>query len=227
MLSEIIQAISGNLKFCLRNNETFFVDGCHISGNTIKFIDAVDGIEYEKVLDEIDLITFADFTIPNRSDLDNIKSFMEANIDDHIKNNNIFEELLHKCNEYKKIFNEQSINRIKEAVLDCNTSELDKLNILECRQVISLENCSQNEASLITTLYINLIDRKLNKALRELDQYITDMNDVEFEQEANIIRKDLIDNVNDFKRSINNIDFKDLFDNWPTLLNPSPFNIHV
>ena len=35
------------------------------------------------------------------------------------------------------------------------------------------------------------------------------------------------DNVNDFKRSINNIELKDLFNNWPTLLNPSPFNIHV
>jgi len=227
MLSEIIQAISDNLKFCLRKDKTFFIDGCHISDNTIKFVDAVDGVEYKEDLDGIDLITFADATIPNRSDLGNIKSFLEANVNDHIKNNNIFDELLHKCNEYKKIFNEQSISKIKEAVLDHNTSELDKLNILGCEQVISLDNCNQKEISLITTLYINLIDEKLNKALCELDQCITDMNDIEFEQEANIIRKDLIDNVNDFKRSINNIDFKDLFNNWPTLLNPSPFSIHV
>ena len=41
MLREIIQAISGNLKFCLRNDRVFFVDKCHIQGKSINFVDVV------------------------------------------------------------------------------------------------------------------------------------------------------------------------------------------
>jgi hypothetical protein len=227
MLSKIIQAINGKIKFCLRNDRTFFVSDCSINDNIITFTDDVDYIEYKEDLNNIDLITFANKTIPTQIDLDNIKSFFEVNAEDHRKNNITFDELLQKCNEYKKIFNKQSISKIKEAVLYNNTLEIDMLAKLGSKDVISLENCSSGEASLITTLYVKLIDEKLNKALIELNQCISDMDDKEFEQEAIIIKKDLIDNVNDFKRSINNIELKDLFNNWPTLLNPSPFNIHV
>lgn len=227
MLSKIIQAINGKIKFCLRNDCTFFVSDCSINNNIITFTDDVDCIEYKEDLNSIDLITFTNKTIPTQADLDNIESFFEVNADDHIKNNITFDDLLQKCNEYKKIFNKQSIGKIKEAVLNRNTLEIDMLAKLGSKNIINLESCSCDEASSIITLYIKLIDEKLSKALLELDQCISDMNDKEFEQEAIIIKKDLIDNVNDFKRSINNIELKDLFNNWPTLLNPSPFNIHV
>ena len=58
------------------------------------------------------------------------------------------------------------------------------------------------------------------------DGYLADVDDKEFELEANNIKKDLSDNANGYMQSIINIPFEDLFDTWPTLLNPSPFNLN-
>ena len=121
MLNEIIEAINGNVKFCLRNSKTFFVSKCSVSGNIIKFTDAVDGIECEEILDNTELMTFASNTIPYMSDLSDIKSFLKINADDHIHNNLIFDDFVRKCVSYMKLFNDQSVNKIKEAVIDNNT----------------------------------------------------------------------------------------------------------
>mgnify|MGYP003633728433 FL=1 len=226
MLNEIIEAINGNVKFCLRNSKTFFVSKCSVNGNIIKFTDAVDGIECEEILDNTELMTFASNTIPYMSDLSDIKSFLKINADDHIQNNLIFDDFVRKCVSYMKLFNDQSVNKIKEAVIDNNTSNLDKLVIIECEHIIDLDNCAQAEVKVIKATYKKLVDTKLNEALHTLNQFIADVDDKEFELEANNIKKDLSDNANDYMQSIINIPFEDLFDTWPTLLNPSPFNLN-
>lgn len=225
-LSEIIEAINGNIKFCLRNSKTFFVEKCDVTGNIIKFTDAVDDIECEEALDNIELITFSDGSIPFMSDISDIKSFLKVNADNHKQNNLIFDDYVHACRKYMKLFNKQSVNMIKDAVLNNNTTNLDKLTIIKCNQVLDLDNCSQDEVNIIKATYKKLVATKLDEALHTLDKFIADVDDKEFKLEANNIKKDLSDNANVFIQSISNIPFEDLFDTWPTLLNPSPFNLN-
>ena len=115
---------------------------------------------------------------------------------------------------------------IKDAVLNNNTTNLDKLTIIKCNQVLDLDNCSQDEVNIIKATYKKLVATKLDEALHTLDKFIADVDDKEFKLEANNIKKDLSDNANVFIQSISNIPFEDLFDTWPTLLNPSPFNLN-
>lgn len=226
MLSEIIQAISGNLKFCLRNDKTFFVDDCHISGNTVKFVDVVDGIEYTETINNLDLITFANTTIPNKVDLSDMTSFFEKNINDHKINNSIFDDLVSECNIYKEQFNILYIDKIKEAVIDNKTSNLDKLLIIGCEGVFDLDKCNPDEEFIVKTAYKKLVNIKLNEALLSLDQFIIDVDDKEFEEEAATIKEDLSSNAINFMQSIDTIPLNELFSTWPTLLNPSPFNLN-
>ena len=202
MLREIIQAISGNLKFCLRNDRVFFVDKCHIQGKSINFVDVVDKVEYTETIDNLDLITFADATIPNKVDLDDITSFLEKNINDHKINNSIFDELVSECNTYKEQFNILYIDKIKEAVIDNNTSNLDKLLIIGCEGVFDLDTCNPDE------------------------EFIVDVDDRDFEAEAATIKEDLSSNAINYIQSIDTIPLNELFSTWPTLLNPSPFNLN-
>ena len=227
MLNEIIEAINGNVKFCLRNSKTFFVSKCSVSGNIIKFTDAVDGIECEEILDNTELMTFASNTIPYMSDLSDIKSFLKINADDHIQNNLIFDDFVRKCISYMKLFNGQSVNKIKEAVIDNNTSNLDKLVIIECEHIIDLDNCTQAEVKVIKAAYKKLVNTKLNEALLSIDQFIVDVDDKDFEQEAVIIKEDLSSNAINYIKSIDTIPLHELFSTWPTLLNPSPFNLNI
>lgn len=227
MLNEIIEAINGNVKFCLRNSKTFFVSKCSVSGNIIKFTDAVDGIECEEILDNTELMTFASNTIPYMSDLSDIKSFLKINADDHIQNNLIFDDFVRKCVAYMRLFNDQSVNKIKEAVIDNNTSNLDKLVIIECEQIIDLDNCTQAEEYIVRTSYKKLVNTKLNEALLSIDQFIIDVDDKDFEQEAVIIKENLSSNAINYIKSIDTIPLDKLFATWPTLLNPSPFNLNI
>lgn len=226
MLREIIQAISGNLKFCLRNDRVFFVDKCHVQGKSINFVDVVDKVEYTETIDNLDLITFADATIPNKVDLDDITSFLEKNINDHKINNSIFDELVSKCNTYKEQFNILYINKIKEAVIDNTTSNLDKLLIIGCEGVFDLDTCNPDEEFIVKTAYKKLVNIKLNEALLSLDQFIVDVDDKDFEEEAATIKEDLSSNAINYIQSIDTIPLNELFSTWPTLLNPSPFNLN-
>jgi len=226
MLREIIQAISGNLKFCLRNDRVFFVDKCHIQGKSINFVDVVDKVEYTETIDNLDLITFADATIPNKVDLDDITSFLEKNINDHKINNSIFDELVSECNTYKEQFNILYIDKIKEAVIDNNTSNLDKLLIIGCEGVFDLDTCNPDEEFIVKTAYKKLVNIKLNEALLSLDQFIVDVDDRDFEAEAATIKEDLSSNAINYIQSIDTIPLNELFSTWPTLLNPSPFNLN-
>lgn len=226
MLSEIIQAINGNLKFCLRNDKAFFVDSCNVQGNNVNFVDVIDGVEYTETIDNLDLITFADATIPNKTDLIDMTSFFKKNVNDHKINNDIFDKLVDECNIYKDQFNIQYIGKIKEYVIDNNTSNLDKLQIIGCEGVFDLDKCEQDEEYAVKLAYKKLVGTKLNDALLSLDEFISDVDDKDFEQEAATIKEDLSSNANNYIQSIDAIPLDELFSTWPTLLNPSPFNLN-
>lgn len=226
-LSEIIEAINGNIKFCLRNSKTFFVEKCDVAGNIIKFTDAVDNIECEEALDNIELITFSDGSIPFMSDISDIKSFLKVNADNHKQNNLIFDDYVHACRKYMKLFNKQSVNMIKDAVLNNNTTNLDKLTIIGCKYAFELDKCNLDEEYIVKTAYKKLVNTKLNEALLSIDQFIIDVDDKDFEQEAVIIKEDLSSNAINYIKSIDTIPLHELFSTWPTLLNPSPFNLNI
>ena len=229
-LGEVIQAINGNINFCIRNSATgatFFVAESSVSGNIIKFIDIVDGIKYKENLDNFELITFSDNTVPAMLDLSDIKSFLRINADDHIQNNLIFDDYVHVCRKYTKIFNKQSVNIIKKNVLDDDTSDLDKLKIIGCKYAFELDKCNSDEEYIVRTSYKKLVNTKLNEALLSIDQFIIDVDDKDFEQEAVIIKEDLSSNAINYIKSIDTIPLDKLFATWPTLLNPSPFNLNI
>jgi hypothetical protein len=112
-------------------------------------------------------------------------------------------------------------------VLNNNTTDLERLKILGCGEAFNISTATMEQGIVIRSLFFNLIDHKLSHAIIEIDSSIKEINDKEFEEDAKIIKRDLRDDVDLFRGSMDGVKFDKLFNHWPTLLNPSPFNINV
>jgi len=225
-LSDIIKVIEGNIKFCFCNDRAFFVAGCEINNNTIKFIDVVDGVEYKESLDNIELVTFGDNTIPLARDLADTESFFKIYANDHKQSNLVFENLVSECNRYIEAFNKKDSLKIKKAVLGNNTNTLDNLVFLGMERVIDIKNCNYYEAANLKSAYLRLVNKKLNETLSYLNEHISASVDEDFKHEAIMIKDDLINNVSEFEKLYDTLDLSTIFSCWPTLLNPSPFRLN-
>ena len=112
-------------------------------------------------------------------------------------------------------------------MLDNNTTDLERLKILGCDKAFNISTATMEQGLSIRALYFSLINEKLTEAIIEIDSSIQEIDDEEFEEDANIIKRDLRDDVDLFRGSMDGVRFDKLFNHWPTLLNPSPFNINV
>lgn len=235
MIGDIIEAIGGKVKFCLSTGDKDFyfvsssvkVDG---SGD-IEFTDVVDNTTISldaEAVKQLTILTFGANTIPTHPDINAIKtgdnSFFETNKEDHDITNKAFDDKLTKINEYISQFGTGSSMRIKECVLENFTDELDKLKILGATRVVSFSHSTSPDRTYIRTLFQNLIDERLGKALLEIDQSMEGVDDEQFKADAEVIKEDLIQNVNDYWTHMKGVTFDKLFNQWPTLLNPSPFS---
>lgn len=235
MILDIIKAISGKIKFCLETgtDKFYFIEKAVVdnrNGSTV-FIDAVDGSKFTLSDGDINLcsiMTYNTNTIPSQqviSDIEkNESDFFTIFEDDHNVSNNKFNELLQQCKDFVEYFGTKNINNIKKCVLRYNTSDLEKLKILGCKEAYIFSQVSTSESVYISQLYWKLVRSKLNEAIAEIDKSIEDMDDDEFISEAEIIKNDLRQNVAQYTAHMQGVTFEKLFNQWPTLLNPSPFN---
>jgi len=234
MIGDIIEAISGKVKFCLTtpDKEFYFISSSvHVnSSGDIKFTDVVDNTTVSldaEVVKQLTILTFGANTIPTLPDINAIKdgdnSFFETNKEDHDITNKAFDDKLAKISEYTAQFGVDGSMRIKECVLENFTDELDKLKILGATRVVSFSHSTSPDRTYIRTLFQDLIDDRLGKALLEIDQSMKGVDDEQFKADAEVIKEDLIQNVNDYWVHMKGVTFDKLFNQWPTLLNPSPF----
>ena len=242
MIIDILKTIKNKIKICIttRDNCSFFLADYNVRGDLLNFTDCVDGTNQSIETSDITITTFSDNSIPFTTDIDEYNTatasddtdqdsinFFKTHREDHIKNNLIFEDKAEICRSYLSYFNVSDANVIKTNVLTGNTVTLDRLRILGCNKVISMTRATLQENIHIRTLYFKLINQKLLEAIAEIDESIKEINDPEFKEEADIIKTDLRDDVDTFRGSIDGVSFDRLFNHWPTLLNPSPFNINV
>jgi hypothetical protein len=240
MIRDILYTISNRISVGLTDNtnQTFLVSKCDIDGDQVTFIDSVDNMQYTVDLTGISILTFADASIPNSKDIDDYKNavldesldegsinFFKVNKEDHDQNNLIFDSKVQLCLLYQDQFSD-SADIIRNNVMNNNTTGLERLRILGCDTAFSISRATLEEGLMIRSLYFRLIDQKLSEAIAEIDSSIKEINDKEFEEDANIIKVDLEDDVDLFRLSMDGVKFDKLFNHWPTLLNPSPFNIN-
>jgi hypothetical protein len=229
MISDIINAIQGRVKFCIQvNGNSYFVDGLN---NGLTFIDAADGKEYTlRNLEMSTITTFGAGTIPNSKDIEEIKannySFFERNSTTIENSNKIFDEFVDQAKDYLNTFTEKSENIVKQLLIQYKTKDLEILKILKSNRAFVLGGkgtISTADNVYIRELYYKLVQEKLMEAIDEIDKNITEIDDEDFTSEANQIKQDLKDNVMKFKLDMKGTEYRNLFNQWPTLLNPSPF----
>lgn len=235
MIGDIIEAISGKVKLCLSTTSKdyyFIADKVSLSDTgEIKFTDVADNANVLLDKDTVSastILTFGANTIPILNDINAIKSgdnsFFEANKDDHDITNKVFDDKLVRVKGYMGQFGVDSSMRIKQCIIENTTDELDKLRILGADRVVPFHNTTSSDRTYIRTLFQDLIDDRLSKALLEIDQSMEGIDDAQFKADAEIIKEDLIQNVNDYWVHMKGVTFDKLFNQWPTLLNPSPFS---
>lgn len=235
MIYDIIKAINGKVKMCLMtaNAEIYFVENItSFNDNTITFNDAVSKETVflsEAEISKLGITTFEIDTIPSLPIIENIKdgdnSFFTENMGNHDASNKKFNELVYKCKVYNDYFDDGHVGIIKKYVIEHNTQNLERLKILGSKKVISFNSATTSQNLYISKLYWGLVDKKLLEAIAEIDSSIKDMDDEDFKADAEIIKLDLKKNVAQFKNYMQGVTFDKLFNQWPTLLNPSPFNI--
>lgn len=235
MIFDIIKAIKGRVKMCLTTKQTthYFVEDASVdeASGSIKFTDAVEKskISLDKnQIKEVSLITFAGNTIPSMLEMEAIKegdhTFFSDNKEDHNISNKKFDDLVDRCMVYINGFNNEDAKQVKDLVISNNTTNLDRLIAIGSEKVISFENASVEENVYVRQLYWSLINKKLSQAIAEIDSSLQDIDDDEFKADAEVIKEDLRKNVADFEFHMKGVTFDRLFNQWPTLLNPSPFN---
>lgn len=228
MISDIVNTISGRIKFCIQlNGNSYFITDFD-NGNAKDAVDGKDCIL--KNIETATITTFSSNTIPNMMEIEAIKNkdytFFENNKASIEESNKVFDELVLKAKDYLKVFTDNSEDIVKRLVIEYQTKNLDFLKILKSKRAIVLGspgNIPQKDAVYIRGLYFSLINEKLKEALEEIDKNIAEADDEDFTNEANQIKKDLDENVKDFILSMRGTEYKKLFNQWPTLLNPSPF----
>jgi len=232
MICDIIKAINSKVKICLKDSsEYYFIESLTlIDGNSIEFEDSLSRkkITLQNILvEEMSIITFGINTVPTQSIIndinDGVNDFFTENQESHNISNKEFDALVDKCREYIEYFND-SIVLIKKAVVENNTVDLERLKALGSNRVISLPLATMEENLYIRNLYWKLIDTKLNEAIAEIDSSLEGIDDEDFIEEAKIIKSDLQQNVLDFEEHMKGVTYDRLFNQWPTLLNPSPFS---
>jgi len=235
MIFDIIRAINGRVKMCLGTGSTayYFVENASLNeaDGSIEFTDAVENKKItldKQQVKEVSLITFAGNTIPSMAAMDAIKAddhtFFSDNEEDHNISNKKFDDMVDRCMLYINSFNNEDVTRVKNLVVSNNTSNLDRLIILGSEKVISFELATAADGVYVRQLYWGLINKKLSQAIAEIDSSIQDIDDDEFIADAEVIKEDLRKNVADFEFHMKGVTFDKLFHQWPTLLNPSPFN---
>ena len=241
MIEDILYTLSNRISVGLtdENNQTFLFSKCSVDNNQVTFTDSIDNVQYTVNLTGISILTFSDKSIPYARDIDEFKKavldknldeenidFFKNNKEDHEQNNLIFNSKVQLCLLYLDQFAD-SADIIRNNVLNNNTTDLERLKILGCDKAFNISTATMEQGIMIRSLFFNLIDNKLAHAIIEIDSSIKEINDKEFEEDANIIKRDLQDDVDLFRGSMDGVRFDKLFNHWPTLLNPSPFNINV
>ena len=201
-----------------------------MSSNSIEFKDSVSGNKINlsnDMVDKMSIITFGINTIPAQSIINDINDgnndFFTENQESHNISNKEFEALISKCKEYIEYFNGGAM-QIKKAVIENSTVDLERLKALGSNRVISLPLATVEENLYIRNLYWKLIDTKLNEAIAEIDNSLEGIDDEDFIKDAETIKSDLQQNVLDFEEHMKGVTYDLLFNQWPTLLNPSPFS---
>jgi hypothetical protein len=231
MILDILSAINGRIKFILQGKEYYFIEEFTILNDKISFVDACDGksisLSYEEV-GEASINTYGSNTIPNRIQIDGIKrgdtSFFDDNEQPHALSNREFDRCVSTSKKYIEFFGIDDVDFIKSCVVDDDTVHLERLKILGCNKIIQFHRMETHQGVYIRELYWNLIEAKLHEAISEIDNSIAEIDDEEFKEEAEIIKKDLSDNVWEFRSNLRGVSSDKLFNHWPTLLNPSPFS---
>jgi hypothetical protein len=241
MIEDILYTLSDRISVGLtdENNQTFLFSKCSVDNNQVTFIDSIDNVQYTVNLTGVSILTFSDKSIPYAKDIDEFKKavldknldeynidFFKNNKEDHEQNNLIFNNKVQLCLLYLDQFTD-SADIIRNNVLNNNTTDLERLKILGCGEAFNISTATMEQGIVIRSLFFNLIDNKLARATIEIDSSIKEINDKEFEEDAKIIKRDLQDDVDLFRGSMDGVKFDKLFNHWPTLLNPSPFNINV
>ena len=241
MIEDILYMLNNRISVGLtdENNQTFLFSSCSVDNNQVTFTDSIDNVQYTVNIAGVSILTFSDKSIPYAADIDEFKKavldknldeynidFFKNNKEDHEQNNLIFNNKVQLCLLYLDQFTD-SADIIRNNVLDNNTTDLERLKILGCDKAFNISTATMEQGIMIRSLFFNLIDNKLAHAIIEIDSSIKEINDKEFEEDANIIKRDLQDDVDLFRGSMDGVRFDKLFNHWPTLLNPSPFNINV
>lgn len=232
MIFDIIRVIQGKIFFVLVDDETgksYFIDKCKCGDNNeISFKDAISDIEYTFNVDNLTITTYADNTIPIKSEIEEFDKdgytadFFKNDLD-HKENNKLFTKLVDQCKELMTYFNMDDSMGIKGSVMNGRVRDLEYLRTIGYKVGVSFRNVTFKQSNAIMELYWKFLENRLEDALNEIDETISD-NDEEFKKEAEIIKKDLIENVDSFRIEMRGVSFDKLFKHWPTLLNPSPFN---
>ena len=241
MIEDILYTLSNRISVGLtdENNQTFLFSSCSVDNNQVTFTDSIDNVQYTVNIAGVSILTFSDKSIPYAADIDEFKKavldknldeynidFFKNNKEDHEQNNLIFNNKVQLCLLYLDQFTD-SADIIRNNVLDNNTTDLERLKILGYDKAFNISTATMEQGLVIRALYFSLINEKLTEAIIEIDSSIQEIDDEEFEEDANIIKRDLRDDVDLFRGSMDGVRFDKLFNHWPTLLNPSPFNINV
>lgn len=234
MIFDIIKAICGNIKFCLQtNNEEYYFVDCTaiIKDDQLIFIDPADSLEYNINRDKLadsSILTYGADTIPSKIQQEEIfngsSDFFIINKEAHDASNIKFDGLVEQSKGYIECFSKDDSKKIKRCVINNNTVDLEKLKVLGAERVIIFSQADVRENLDIRQLYWNLVNTKLDDAINEINESIKEVDDEEFEKDANLIKDDLIQNVDNFRKHMKGLEFYKLFNQWPTLLNPSPFD---
>jgi len=234
MIFDIIKAIHGNIKFCLQTNneEYYFVDyTAIIKDDQLIFTDPADGLVYNIHRDKLadsSILTYSTDTIPSKIQQEEIfnssSDFFIINKEARDASNIKFDELVEQSKGYIESFSKDDSKKIKRCVINNNTVDLEKLKVLGAERVITFSQADVRENLDIRQLYWNLVNTKLDEAINEINESIKEADDEEFEKDANLIKDDLIENVDNFRKHMKGLEFYKLFNQWPTLLNPSPFD---
>ena len=231
----IIDTIKDKINFVLSDRKNyFFVSECTVSKDCVEIFDIITQSKRVFVRDQIDnldIITWGVNTIPSLPEIEEIKAgnetFFTDNEAEHIENNNKFNEYLDECKEYFNYFDSEYRCNIAQCVVDGLTSSLKRLKILGIKQAFLFTHATFQQQALVRDCYFDLIKKKLTEAIAEIDRNIAEMDDEEFRVEAEEIKRDLENNVDSFKFHMQGVKFDKLFNQWPTLLNPSPFGDDV
>lgn len=236
MISTILDTIKGKIKFAINLKHRFYFVGefAAESGGGFYILDELTQSRIfisDNEFQELNIITWGENTIPSQPEIEMINnennSFFTDNEAEHTQNNLRYDELLNNCKEYYTHFDSENRCDIAGCVIEGNTTSLDRLKILGIKEAFIFDHATFMQQSAVRDAYFNLINTKLEEALKEINENILEMDDEEFKTEALLIAKDLEDNVDIFRLHMQGVKFDRLFNQWPTLLNPSPFNNDV